>query len=119
MRIFTRALLVTALLAAPAVSQAASDDHNGYTQIMQGDLSRAERMLVADHKMFPDEMDLTLNLAAVYARTGRLQQARALYADVLAKPNESMDMPQDRTAWSHDIATLGLKRLGTSDVTAR
>lgn len=119
MRTVIRALLVTALLVVPGVSQAAGDDHNGFTEIMKGDLGRAERMLVAEHKMFPEAADLSLNLAAIYAGSGRIQQARALYADVLARPNESMVMQRDRTAWSHEIATLGLQRLRTSELTAR
>lgn len=119
MRIFIRALIVTGLLAAPALAHAAGDDNNGYTQIMQGNLAAAEAQLVEERRMFPSHADLTLNLAAIYARTGRIQQARALYADVLSQPDQSMMLSGQRTASSHAIATLGLKRLAVTTLSAR
>jgi len=119
MRTLSRALIVAALLAAPGVSQAAGDERNGYVEIMRGDLSAAERMLDQERKIAPQDAMLDLNLAAIYARTGRTQQARALYATVLAQPNQSMLLSRDRTAWSHDLAALGLRRLGAEQVTAR
>ncbi len=119
MRNFVRALIVTGLLAVPVVAQAAGDDNNGYTQIMQGKLAAAEAMLVQEHRAFPGDADLTLNLAAIYANTGRVAQARALYADVLRLPDQSMILSRQRTASSHSIATLGLKRISSTELSAR
>lgn len=119
MRIFVRALIVTGLLAMPVLAQAAGDDNNGYTQIMQGKLAAAEAMLVQQRRMFPGDADLTLNLAAIYANTGRVTQARALYTDVLRQPDQSMKMAHQRTASSHAIATIGLKRISATELTAR
>lgn len=119
MRIFIRALIVTGLLVAPGFAQAASDDHSGYTEIMRGDFSAAERVLIQQRKLFPGDADLALNLAAIYARTGRISQARSMYADVLAMPDQSMVLAHDRIAWSHKIATIGLQRISATEITAR
>lgn len=119
MRITFRALIVAGLLATAATAQAAGKDENGFQQIMAGDLAQAERMLVSEHKAFPADPSLSLNLALVYARTGRSDAARSLYLDVLARPNEEMDMAGDATGWSHELARRGLKRLEMSSLSTR
>lgn len=119
MRTLTRALLVTGLLASPAYAQTSAEDHSGYTQIMHGDLAAAEKAVVSQRYAFPDDADLMLNLAAIYAQTGRVSKARSLYFDVLDRDNQSMVLAQNRTAWSHDIARRGLLRLAGTELSAR
>lgn len=80
--------------------------------ITTGDLQGAERTLVAERRIFPDRPTLMLNLAAVYARTGRAEPARELYGEVLGRAPVAMDMPSGSVVSSHDVARLGLRRLG-------
>lgn len=109
-------LVVTALGTSTAVR---AEDDNGYSQIKQGDYAKAERLLVTQHKLYPGDTDLTINLAAVYARAGRLAEARALYADVLRRPQEVLDRDDGTAVYSHDLARAGVVRLEKLQVTSR
>ncbi|MEG8023883.1 tetratricopeptide repeat protein [Sphingomonas aurantiaca] len=75
-----------------------------------GDLATAEQRIVAERRIFPQRPELMLNLASVYARTGRDSEARALYAAVLARPSVALDLPSGAVASSHDLANLALRR---------
>ncbi|OYY68436.1 tetratricopeptide repeat protein [Sphingomonas sp. 28-63-12] len=125
MRNFFSALIVTGLLAMPAYAQTTVEDHSGYTEIMHGNFSAAEKTVIKQRDAFPDDADLMLNLAAIYAQTGRISKARSLYIEVLDRADQSMLLAQNRTAWSHDIARRGLQRLGpqqrpaSTEITAR
>lgn len=94
--------------------QALAKDRVGYTAIATGSLAEAEQRLMAERNIFPDRPELMLNLAAVYARTGRLAQARALYGDVLERTPVAMDMADGSVESSHDLAHRGLSRLGST-----
>jgi tetratricopeptide (TPR) repeat protein len=109
------------LAAAPLVAAipAQAQDRAVATHIVQGDLSQAESKLLAELRIYPGRPELLLNLAAVYAKTGRTSEARALYARVLSKDDVLMDLAADRTAGSHAIAQRGLRRLDTVQFSAR
>ncbi|MEN2785632.1 tetratricopeptide repeat protein [Sphingomonas qilianensis] len=113
------ALFTLAAVAAATPLAAGAQDRTGYSQIAAGDLATAERTLVAERRIFPQRPELLLNLAAVYQRTGRLEQARALYDMVLTQPDVAMDVPADRTAGSHDIARNGLRHLAGVQMSSR
>lgn len=98
-----------AMIAATAPAQ--YKDQTGYRAIAAGDFAAAERMLVAERRIFPDRPELMLNLAVVYSRTGRTDDARALYARVLERPAKELEMPSGRAAWSHDLARTALASL--------
>lgn len=119
MRTFTRALIVAAALGVTATAHATSDDTNGYTEIARGDYAAAEKLLTQEMKQFPADADLAINLAAVYVHQGRLSEARALYNDVMSRPNDLLDLAADKSMWSHDLAAAGLARIGRFQVTAR
>ena len=107
----------TALFSATA---AVADDGNGAVQIMKGDYVSAERIILAQEKMFPGDPDLLLNLASVYRYTGRMSEARALYRAVLARPDEMMDVSnaaEPQTA--HTLASAALGRMDATQLTAR
>jgi Flp pilus assembly protein TadD len=87
--------------------------------IVQGDFSAAEQRLTAEQRIFPNKPEVLLNLAAVYARTGRADAARALYTQVLAQENVLMDLAADRVAASHQIAQTGLRRISGTQMSAR
>lgn len=120
MRIIVRALIVAAALGVATTSQAATaDDFNGHDQIMRGDYTSAERVLIAQLRQFPGDADLAINLAAVYLHQGRISEARALYNRVMARPDDLLDIDADHSIWSHDAAAAGLARINAYQVTAR
>ncbi len=90
-------------LAVPAAAQviAVATSHDA---ILQGDYSGAEQLLIAEQRIYPDKAEVLINLAAVYASTGRYAQADALYRRVLANRDVLMDVTADRTASAHAIA---------------
>jgi len=113
MRGFTLIVIGLVGLATPAIAA----DRNGYSQIAAGNLSAAERRIVAERRIFPDRPELMLNLAAVYRNTGRDAQARALYTAVLDRPAVAMDLPSGAVASSHDVAARALARFSAQMAT--
>jgi Flp pilus assembly protein TadD len=106
-----------ALATVPALAQ--TGDTNAYGAITSGDYARAEAKLNADLRVHPGRPELLLNLAAVYARTDRVDAARQLYRQVLAQDDVLMDLTPERTAGSHAIAQAGLARLPAQTLTSR
>lgn len=111
-------LLAAAPLVAALPAQA-QESAVAATQISQGDLAAAESALLAELRIHPGRPELLLNLAAVYAKTGRTGEARGLYTKVLSKDDVLMDLSVDRTAGSHMLAQRGLRRLDTVQFSAR
>lgn len=101
---------------APAQDRAVRLAHDA---IAQGDYAAAERMLTAEQRIFPGRQEILLNLAAVYARTGRAAMAVPLYERVLASDDVLMDLTPERTASAHSIARIGLARLAPVQLTSR
>lgn len=102
-----------AVVAVFAATPAWAGERTAINAIVAGDLQGAERTLVAERRIFPGRPELMLNLAAVYARTGRTDAARILYDKVLASEPVAMDMRSGSVASSHDVARLGIRRLST------
>lgn len=111
MRLIVATMLAGACLTTPAVAQ---QDRTGYQAIAAGNYSEATRRIEAERRIFPDRPELMLNLALAYARTGKANEARALYSNVLQRPVVAMDMPDGSIVSSHDVATRGLSRLTTT-----
>jgi thioredoxin-like negative regulator of GroEL len=110
-------LLAAAPLALALPAHAQSDVAS--TAIVDGAYSTAEAKLVGELRARPDQPELLLNLAAVYAKTGRIAQARTLYDRVLSQDEVLMDLASQRTAGSHAIARTGLDRLEAVQFSAR
>jgi len=106
------ALFAPLAFAAPAMAQ--NGDRTASAAIEQGDYAGAERTLLQELRIHPGRPELLLNLATVYARTGREAEAKALYRQVLAQNDVKMDLSADRVAGSHAVAMAGLRRI--SDV---
>ena len=111
-------VLVSILVAAPlmagctttATRQAAADPY-AYKAIKAADFATAESRLLRESSRHPNEPSAMLNLAFVYAATGRTSDASALYRRALTAPNVLMDVPgAGEPGWSHDIAAKGLRR---------
>jgi Tfp pilus assembly protein PilF len=110
------------LAAAPLVAALpaqAQDSAVASTQIVQGDYSQAESALLAELRIHPGRPELLLNLAAVYAKTGRAGEARSLYTKVLSKDDVLMDLRTEQAVGSHALAQRGLRRLDGVQFSAR
>jgi hypothetical protein len=108
------AFVAAAVVAVPATAK----DRSGYQAIAAGNLSQAQATLAQERAIFPNRPELMLNQAAVFARMGRIAEARALYSDVLARDAVALDLPDGRVASSHTVAQRGMLRL-TSAIAAR
>lgn len=94
-------------LVAPAMAQ---DSSLAAREIMTGSYSAAEQKLL-NQMRFDQRPEVQLNLAAIYYATGRTEQARSLYEQVLQKDDVLMTVTTDRSAGSHAIAHAGLRYL--------
>ncbi|WP_322965762.1 tetratricopeptide repeat protein [Sphingomonas fuzhouensis] len=104
-------LVAAAGMAAPAMAQDAWPQRTGYQDIAAGNFAAAERTLLQERRADPRSPELMLNLAAVYAKTGRAAEARALYGAVLEEKAIAMDMPSGAILSSHTVARSGLRHL--------
>lgn len=107
-------LVAAAAALALTSGAAAAQEHAvrvSHAAIASGDLASAERMLLNERKIYGARPEVLLNLAAVYARSGRGVEASALYREVLAQDDVTMDLSGGRTASAHAIARVGLSRL--------
>lgn len=98
-------------LGVASAGNATSDNHNGYVQIARGDYVAAERVLVSERRIFPNDPDLLLNLALVYSHTGRVEAARSLYQRVLTAPDAEVDLPRGGVVSAHALAASALREL--------
>lgn len=115
-----RALAVLAAglaLGLPALVQAES--FSGAERIAQGDLAGAEREIAQHRRVFPNDPDLLINLAHVYARTDRQAEARQLYRAVLAREDEELSVAGGQPASAHRLASEGLRRISGGVIAAR
>jgi Flp pilus assembly protein TadD len=119
-------MLFTILAAAAAAGTVAipaapaQDERAAYEEISQADYASAEAKLAGALRQHPYAPELMLNLAAVYAKTGRTGEARTLYTRVLAQPQAELILGDSRLTWSHDVARSGLRLLDrTMQLSAR
>ena len=101
-------VLAAAVAGAASATPVMAQDRTWHRAITAQEYGKAERRLVAERRFHPERPDLMLNLAAVYLRTGRAMQARALYDEVLAAAPVAMDMPSGRVLSSHAVASVAL-----------
>jgi tetratricopeptide (TPR) repeat protein len=101
------------LAALPVQAQSRAGDPVASAAIFRGDYAEAERMLMSELRIYPERPELLLNLAAVYAQTGRTAKAQDLYRHVLARRAVMLDLPSSEAVSSHAVATAGLQRITT------
>ncbi len=114
MRIALIVLAATPFALAALPAQAQRDNGDPVASV-----SKAEAQLNSRLRLDPDQPELLLNLAAVYAQTGRTSQARALYLRVLQQRDFEMDLSADRVSTSHAIANKGLQHIRALQLSAR
>jgi tetratricopeptide (TPR) repeat protein len=116
---FGFAILAAAPFVVAALPAQAQDRTVASTEISTGAYAKAESKLEAALRASPNRPELLLNLAAVYAQTGRTPEARALYTRVLGQDEVLMDLSAERTAGSHAVARTGLQRIEAVQFSAR
>lgn len=111
-----RGAIICAAIAAAAIpaGSAAAGERVGYREIAAGRLADAEATLAKERAIFPKRPELKLNLAAIYLRTDRQEQARALYGEVLESEPVMLDTAGGDAVSSHDLARRGLARIGAT-----
>jgi Tfp pilus assembly protein PilF len=67
---------------------ARADDDLGYQAIKNHDWTTAEQQLKTGLQQDPGNLSRQLNLAWVYAQTGRKEEAAALYRDILKRDQD-------------------------------
>lgn len=82
-----------------------------YEQIAQGQLTVAERTLAARNGRDARDPGRLINLAVVYGRTGRIEEARNAFAAAAAAPEEMLIAADGRDVSSRDLAREGMEWL--------
>lgn len=120
MRIVLASIVLAAPLALiPAAQGQVREGPYAHAAIQAGDYALAERKLLAEQKVFPAKPEILLNLAALYTKTGRHAEARAIYNRVLALNPVAMDVASGEVAPSHLIASRGLSILDSARQASR
>lgn len=112
------AAAVATIVAMPAMAQDGAV-RSAHAAIVGGDYEKAERLLVAERQIFPANAEILVNLAAVYAATGRQMQAATLYRQVLDRQPVLLDRRDASVVSSHQIAQAGLGRISAYQTAAR
>src|SRR5262252_3752122 len=86
-RSWTVAAAMASALMLPQAVQAAADDL-GVVAIQNHDWATAERVLQEGLQQDPTNVSRQLNLAWVYAQTGRKAEAEALYKEILKRDQD-------------------------------
>ncbi len=125
MRILTKwlgAIVLATLGTAAAQAEDAAlrtADHNAALEISRGDYAKAERVLAASLKIAPRDADLLLNRAILLQRTGRADEARATFRQVLALDDEAVELSDGNARYAHAMARAGLRSGSAAMVAAR
>lgn len=106
-----------AALAQAPETYSSQEQRYGFNALQRNDLAAAEARLIAQLAEEPDEPSVLLNLAYVYAKTGREDQALQMYDQVLRLPDVQMALGSGKPASSHLLARAGKVR--TSDIALR
>ncbi len=118
-KVLASIVLAASLALVPAVQAQAVEQPNAHLAIAAGDYDSAESQLIAEQRIFPARPEVMLNLAAVYAKTGRVSEARALYNRVLALKPVAMDVADGQVAASHIVARRGIRLLDAAQMAGR
>ena len=118
-RILTAIVVAAPLALTPAAQAQTTGQPNAHLAIAAGDYAAAERQLLAEQRVFPARAEVMLNLAAVYAKTGRVADARAMYHRVLALKPVAMDVADGQIAASHAVAQRGMRQLDAAQMAGR
>ena len=110
-----KTLVLGFLVAAPLTiaSAATRVDNYAASAIQSAQYQAAASTLESRVALVPTDESAIINLAHVYARTSRTNEAAALYRRVLVLNNVQLAATDGRPLWSHDIARAALARVVT------
>jgi Tfp pilus assembly protein PilF len=109
-KLWAVSVAVASALMLSQVVQAADD--LGYQAIRSHDWATAEQQLLAGLQKNPDNAFAQLNLAWVYAQTGRKAEAEALYQEILRRDQDRVASLSSKEGQSmSQLAKRGLARL--------
>ena len=108
--IFGCAFATAMLLVTGQATAQTQEQRYGFNAIQRDDLAGAEARLIAQRAQEPNEPSVLINLAHVYAKTGRFEQAEALYRQVMASDDVMMLTASRQQIGSHQLAQRGLDR---------
>ena len=109
-KLLAASVAVASALMLPQSVQAADD--LGYQAIRNHDWTAAEQQLLAGLQKNPDNSFAQLNLAWVYAQTGRKAEAEALYQEILRRDQDRVASLSSKEGQSmSQLAKRGLDRL--------
>ncbi len=104
---------VAALIPAAAFAQSSgSDPAPGASALMQANFATAEREIRASAAQ--DTAASNINLAIIYAQTGRTAQAEELFRKVAMMDDVTVVIADGSSASSHEIAKRGLREIRSS-----
>lgn len=115
---FAVAVALAASVATPALAQDGAV-RTAHDAIVGGNFAKAEQVLIAERQIYPGSAEVLVNLAAVYAATGRQMQAATLYRQILDRDAVLLDRGDRSTVSSHQIAQAGLGRISAYQTAAR
>ena len=111
MKLLVLSMAVASALMLPQALSAAEDDL-GYQAIRNHDWATAETQLQAGLQKDPGNVSRQLNLAWVYAQTGRTAEAAALYEEILRRDQDRVaTLSSSGGKSTADLAKRGLNRL--------
>lgn len=110
MKVLVLSMAVASALMLPQAVSAAEDDL-GYQAIRNQDWATAEMQLKAGLQREPGNVSRQLNLAWVYAQTGRTAEATALYEEILRRDKDRVATLSGGGTSTAELAKRGLNRL--------
>ena len=111
MKVLVLSMAVASALVLPAAAQSAASDDLGYQAIRNMDWATAEMQLQAGLQKDPGNVSRQLNLAWVYAQTGRTAEAAALYEEILRRDRDRVATLSSGGTSTAELAKRGLNRL--------
>jgi len=83
----------------------------GFDALVRADYATAEAQLRADRRVAEKDPARLINLGQVFARTGRITEARRLFRQALQVADVELVLADDRAMGSHDAARAALREL--------
>ena len=119
MLIFLAATLLAAGAAQPVTEMDYADGALAYQALVQGDLGRAERQLLASRAGNQQDVAWLLNYGQLLARQGRVNEARAIFRRVADAPNSEVVLASGEVIGTREASRLASRRLAAQGLSSR
>jgi Tfp pilus assembly protein PilF len=116
-------LLMAAMLGAAEPARIAELDYApgelAYRALVEGDLQLAERQLRAGSSAMANDPAWLLNYGQLLAKSGRVNEASAIFRRVAAAPNNEIVLASGEVTGSREASRRALQRLRLGSLSAR